>query len=170
LSGTYLKDRIIELSHFLGDEIIASSDIPDEGFEMLIKRGGFIMTIRQINPSKPLDIIFPFTIKDPQVFSLLDSLWSSSQFRFGLLSALSSPITQYAMAMEEGKFRGFYVITRLFPTHHEITPRNYDSSLKSVVSVGALAMNYFHTIFGDKVVEQQIIEDISQSTPENMFM
>lgn len=146
--------------HLLGDEI-KSEYKEEETWEIHIKRGDFIVSIRQSEKTPFIEVIFPSPFKDEALLKRLDRFLDTPSHMVRLLSYLTSPDNSFNIIKENDDFAGFNVMAKVFPEDGTYRIRDLDHGIRSVISAGALGFMYIQLCVSDVPVAQKIVhEDI----------
>ena len=94
-----------------------------------------------------------------------------NEFLFGLKSALFSPFVMSSIKYDEGndEVTGFIIWKHIYPFHEDFGIVKLDEAMQAVTNQALLALSYIEAIFGAKMVEQEIVEQITKNEPDGMY-
>jgi hypothetical protein len=146
--------------HLLGDEI-KSEFKGEETWEIHIKRGDFIVSLRQSAKIPFIDVIFPSPFKDDALLKRLDRFFDTPSHMVRLLSFLTSPDNSFNIIKEKDDFAGFNVMAKVFPHDGEYRIKDLDQGIRSVISAGAMGFMYIQLCVSEVPVTQKIVHEDS---------
>ncbi len=153
-----VHDRIKVFLDILDDEVL--KDFQDgDTWEIIVKRGYFIVSLRHKKDMPYADVVFPSPFKEEESLQKLNTFFSNPKNMIRLLSYLTSPYTSFNLIKRDGRFGGFTVTTKLFPYEEGFSIQNLDHAIKAVVSAGALGFMYIQICAGDIPIEQRIVAE-----------
>jgi len=168
-----VKAKLKEFIREIGGELLEEKDLEDRwGFVM--KYGNYVVQI--VHPKHLRFMVCVFSARfSPEVINDVKELCKDPmkkvEFEFGLVSALTSPVTAYRHHFDdEGYVVGFEVIRKIFPFDESFTIRDFDEAIQSVVSIGVLGLRYLQAVIGARKIEQSISEWIGKPPPESMYI
>ena len=153
---TDLHEKIKVYLDILNDTVL-NDFVDGETWEIILKRGHFIVSLRHTKDMPFVEAVFPSPFKEEESLQKLDTFFANPKNMVRLLSYLTSPYTSFNLIKENGRFGGFTVTTKLFPYEEGFSIQNLDHAIKAVVSAGALGFMYIQICAGDIPIEQRIV-------------
>ena len=114
-------------------------------------------------------VVYTLHLTEEKVTKILDQVDAAPPFEYGLKSAVFNPQTNANFIGQDGHFRGFHILKKMFIRDPGFSLKEFDETIQAVLGTGLLGTAYVFSVIGSRELEQRIIEEFGRTSPEGMF-